>query len=145
MAEPEFLKNLILGISALLNFVGLIFLTYNRVSGKPESRKIENDPLHVQKATEFVTTEHCHLLHKNFESRLAALEENVALLFTQQRESYNKLMESASAARQRIHEKIDAVAQSVAHLEGSIEPLKNLATKFSQDVGRLEGILQRHR
>lgn len=145
MTEPEFLKSTIVAISLLLNFVGLVFLTYNRISGKAESRRIANDPLHVQKATEFVTAEHCQLLHRNFESRLINLEKNVALLFQQQRESYDKFMESMGHANERIHERIDEVAQSVAHIEGTIEPLKNLAAKFSQDVGRLEGILQRHR
>ena len=122
MTEPEFLKNTITALSLLGNFGGLVFLTYNRMTGKDGERKIKGK-VSVEETDKPVGSDHCSLVHKNLDARLDAMEENIGELFELQR----------------------AVAISVGRIEGTIEPFKNLATKFSQDVGRLEGILQRHR
>jgi len=115
-----------------------------KLLGRDETRQIGPQPLKVQGVQEFVTAEHCGLLHKNFEDRLIAVEKNTVELFRLQREGYNKLMESAAEARAKLHLKIDAVAADVATMKGTIEPLKGMAERFAKDVGRLEGILQRH-
>lgn len=116
ISDPDFLWKLLAALSVLGNFILLAI----RLFGKPTPQRIQ-DPLNVQKATEFVTTDHCNLAHRNFEDRLERVEKNIRELFTLQRQA----------------------AETVAEFKGTVEPLKNLATKFSQDVGRLEGILQR--
>ena len=144
MTDADFFWKLMAGLSMLLNFLGAVALAWSRFSGKPEFQEIKNNPLRVQEVAKLVTLEHCNLLHKSFDDRLKCVEDNVESLFTQQRESYNKLMESASAARARLHEKIDVLASEVANLKGTIEPLKGVTERFAKDVGRLEGILQRN-
>jgi len=140
MIEPDLIKDLALGVSFFLN-LGLVS---KKLFGKGDTVNVSPQPLKVQGVQEFVTAEHCGLLHKNFEDRLIAVERNTAELFRLQREGYNKLMESAAEARAKLHAKIDAVAADVAKMSGTIEPLKGMAERFAKDVGRLEGILQRH-
>ena len=139
MTEPEILKNLLLALSFILN-LGLVS---KKLFGKGDTVNVSPQPLKVQGVQEFVTSEHCSLLNKNFEDRLAAVEKNTVELFRLQREGYNKLMESAAEARARIHEKIDKISNTVAHIEGSIEPLKAISQTLSKDIGRLEGVIQR--
>jgi len=140
MTEADLLWKSLAVLSVLANLAWLAM----KLLGRDETRQIGPQPLKVQGVQEFVTAEHCGLLHKNFEDRLIAVEKNTVELFRLQREGYNKLMESAAEARAKLHLKIDAVAADVATMKGTIEPLKGMAERFAKDVGRLEGILQRH-
>lgn len=127
----------------VLSLLGNAILIWWKLTGRKETHEITPQPLKVQAATEFVTAEHCALLHRNFEDRLTTLEKNTKELFRLQRESYNEIMRSAAEARARMHEKIDGVAQSIAHIEGTMEPFKGLVERLSRDIGRIEGVLQR--
>jgi len=117
ISDADFTYKLLIALSLLGNLI----LLWWKFSGKAETRTIAPNPLNVRAATEFVTTDHCALSHRNFEERLDRVEKNIRELFQLQR----------------------GMAETVAEFKGTVEPLKDLATKFSRDVGRLEGILQK--
>ena len=137
MTDPEFLWKALAVLSSVLNAMFL----WRRVTGKSEAREIGPQPLKVQGVEEFVTSKHPRLLR--IDERLDEMKSRVSAMEELQRESYNKLMESAAAARLRLHEKIDKLGETVAHIEGTIEPLKGVTERIARDIGRLEGVLQR--
>lgn len=120
-SEADLLKNILIGISFAFNLIATAVLAWSRLTGKPDRQEITNSPLQVKGVSDPVTQEHCKLVHQNQDARLDAMDESIAELY----------------------QLLRGVSETVANIKGTIEPLKNLATKFSQDVGRLEGILQR--
>ena len=136
MTDADFLWKLLAAISLL----GNLLLLWRKMGGKAEKRQIGPDPLNVREADRFVTEkelkpicEHLELHDKNIDGLRRELQAN-----------YNTLMTSDAEGRARLHQKIDTVVADVSQMKGIIEPLKGIQERFARDVGRLEGILQRH-
>ena len=107
-------------INALVSIGGLIVL-FRKLSGAVETRRIEPQPLIVQKAEDYMTKAACEQMHVHVEkfeqSKFAAIEQRLADL-TVSLEARNERGEERAAL---IHQRINTVSDLLREEKGKLE------------------------